>query len=222
MARRKSTEQDPEQLKVSRHPLLVYFNLGRRYRPPAILLILMGPFFFLPRYVRELNKDIVDPDKMAIIGGVVILVGLGLLFFSMLAKRRSYVLCRPDVLEIHTPFYRVLISYIRIKQVLSVQVSQLFPKDDLKGAGKPLMTPLLGMTAVEMYVTSWPKPKKRLQRYLSTYLFSPRADAFVFIVPNYSILIRQIEAASQRHVEQTRGTAGGYQDPFERLRTYQK
>jgi hypothetical protein len=222
MARRKSTGQDAEQQAVSRHPLLVYYNLGRRYRPPAVLLILMGPFFFLPRYIRELNKNIVDPDKMAIIGGVVMLAGLGLLLFSILAKRRSYVLCRPDVLEIHTPFYRVLISYLRIKQVLSVQVSQLFPKDDLKGATKPLMIPLLGMTAVEMYLTSWPKPKRRLQRYLSRYLFSPRADAFVFIVPNYSILIRQIEAASQRHAESERGKTGGYQDPFERLRSYQK
>ena len=222
MARRKSTEQDAEQQKISRHPLLIYYNLGRRYRPPAVLLILMGPFFLLPRYIEELNQHIVDPDKMAIIGGVVILVGVGLLLFSMLAKRRSYVLCRPDVLEIHTPFYRVLISYLRIKQVLSVQVSHLFPKDELKGSGKPLMLPLLGMTAVEMYITSWPKPKKRLRRYLSNYLFSPRADAFVFIVPNYSILIRQIETASQRHTEQARGTTSGYQDPFERLKTYQK
>jgi hypothetical protein len=222
MARRKSTEQDAEQQKMSRHTLLVYYNLGRRYRPPAVLLILLGPFFLLPRYIRELNKNLVDPDKMAIIGVMVILSGLGFLLFSILAKRRSYVLCRPDVLEIHTPFYRVLFSYIRIKQVLSVQVSQLFPKEELNGSSKPLMVPLLGMTAVEMYVTSWPKPKKRLQRYLSKYLFSPRADAFVFIVPNYSILIRQIEAASQRHAEQTRGTTSGYQDPFERLRTYQK
>jgi hypothetical protein len=213
MARRKSTEQKADQQKTLRHPLLVYVNLGRRYRPPAVLMIVMGPFFFLPRYVRELNKNMIDPDKFAIIGGVVMLAGLGFLLFSILAKRQAYVLCRPDVLEIHTPFYRVLISYLRIKQVLSVQVSQLFPK--------PLMVPLLGMTAVEMYVTSWPKPKKRMKRYLSRHLFSPRADAFVFIVPNYSILIRQIEAASQRHAEGERGTSSGYQDPFERLKTYQ-
>jgi hypothetical protein len=221
MARRKSTEQKADQQKTLRHPLLVYVNLGRRYRPPAVLMIVMGPFFFLPRYVRELNKNMIDPDKFAIIGGVVMLAGLGFLLFSILAKRQAYVLCRPDVLEIHTPFYRVLISYLRIKQVLSVQVSQLFPKNELKGATKPLMVPLLGMTAVEMYVTSWPKPKKRMKRYLSRHLFSPRADAFVFIVPNYSILIRQIEAASQRHAEGERGRSSGYQDPFERLKTYQ-
>ncbi len=222
MARRKSTEQNDDQQKITRHPLLVYYNLGRRYRPPAVLLILMGPFFFLPHFIDELNKNIIDPDKMAIIGGVVILAGLGFLLFSILAKRRSYVLCRPDVLEIHTPFYRVLVSYLRIKQVISVQVSQIFPREEIKGASKPLMIPLLGMTAVEMTITSWPKPKKRLKRYLSKYLFSPRAEAWVFIVPNYSILIRQIETARQRHGELGRGKADSYEDPFDRLKYYQK
>jgi hypothetical protein len=150
------------------------------------------------------------------------LAGLGLWLFTILAKRRAYVLCRPDVLEIRTPFYRTLISYVRIKQVLSVQVSQLFPRENLKGIEKPLMVPLLGMTAVEMYVTSWPKPKKRLMRYMSTYLFSPRAEAWVFIVPNYSVLIRQIESARQRRDEQASGKSADYEDPFERLKYYQK
>ncbi len=79
------------------------------------------------------------------------------------------------------------------------------------------MTPLLGMTAVEVYVTSWPAPKNRLVRYMGKYLFSPRADAWVFIVPNYSVLIRQLEVARQRRDERARRTATGYQDPFERL-----
>lgn len=222
MARRKNEEQDANQQQIVRHPLLVYYNLGRRYRPPGVLLFLMGPFFFLPHFIRELDKGIIDSDALAVIGGVVMLAGLGFWLFSMLAKRRAYVLCRSDVLEIRTPFYRTFVSYVRINQVLSVQVSQLFPRESLKGMGKPLMIPLLGMTAVEMYVTSWPKPKKRLKRYLSKYLFSPRAEAWIFIVPNYSVLIRQIESAQQRRDEQQRGQASSYEDPLERLKYYQK
>jgi hypothetical protein len=80
------------------------------------------------------------------------------------------------------------------------------------------MSPLLGMTAVEMQVKSWPAPKKRLMRFLGPYLFSPRGEAWVFIVPNYSVLIRQIEQAYQNRIEQAKGEPGGYQDPFERLR----
>jgi hypothetical protein len=186
------------------------------------MLFLLGPFLLLPHFVDELNHDIMDPDDLAVIGLTITLAGFGLLLFSMLVRRRSYVRCRPDVLEIHTAFNRNLVSYLRIKQVLSVQVSQLFPRESLKGPGKPLMTPLLGMTAVEVHLTSWPAPKKRLQRYLSRYLFSPRAEAFVFIVPNYSVLLRQIEDARQRRGERESGKATGYQDPFERLSYYKK
>lgn len=222
MARRKNEEQEADQQSNIRHPLLVYHNLGRRYRPPGVLLFLMGPFFFLPHFIRELDKGMIDSDKLAIIGGVVMLAGLGFWLFSVLAKRRAYVRCRSDVLEIRTPFYRTFVSYVRINQVLSVQVSQLFPRESLKGMGKPLMSPLLGMTAAEVYVTSWPKPKKRLKRYLSQYLFSPRAEAWVFIVPNYSVLIRQIESAAQRRSEQESTRSSSYEDPLERLKYYKK
>jgi hypothetical protein len=177
---------------------------------------------FLPSLFHELDWGIMEADKLAIIGGVITLAGLGFILFSVLAKRRAYVLCRPDVLEIHTPFYRTLVSYLRIKQAMSVQVSQLFPKESLKGMGKPLVAPLLGMTAVELYITSWPKPKRRLQRYLGKYLLSPRAEGFVFIVPNYSVLIRQIERMQQHHSDQERGKSDSYQDPFDRLQYYQK
>lgn len=222
MARRKAQAPEADQPQMIRHPLLVYHNLGRRYRPPGILLFLLGPFLLLPHFVKELDQGIADPDDLAIIGGVITLAGLGLWLFSVLAKRRAYVLCRGDVLEIRTPFYRALVSYLRIKQVLSVQVSQLFPRESLKRSAKPLMVPLVGMTAVEMHVTSWPKPKKRLMRYMSRYLFSPRAEAWVFIVPNYSVLMRQIEDARQRHGVEESGKSTSYEDPFERLKYYQK
>jgi len=222
MARAKEQPQDANAPPITRHPLLLYYNMGRRYRPPGLLLFLLGPFLVLPRFVGELDHGIVDPDSLAVIGAIVTLVGLGLLLLSVVAKRRSYVQCRPDVLEIRTPFYRSLVSYSRIKQVLSVQVSQLFPRESLKGRGKPLMTPLLGMTAVEVYMTSWPAPKNRLMRYMGKYLFSPRADAWVFIVPNYSVLIRQLEVARQRRDERARAQASGYQDPFERLQHRKK
>ena len=146
-----------------------------------------------------------------------VLVGIAFWLFSILAIRRAYVTCRPDVLEIRTPFYRTLVSYRRIKQVMSVQVSQLFPRESLKGMGKPLMVPLLGMTAVELQVKSWPAPKKRLMRFLSHYLFSPRGEGWIFIVPNYSVLIRHIEQSYQDRIEQAKREASGYRDPFERL-----
>ncbi len=175
------------------HPLLVYQMLGQRYRPPGVLLILMGLFLFLPSFITELENETVEPAVLARLGGVIVLVGLAFVLFATLAIRRAYVACTPDLLIIRTPFYRTIVSYRRIGQILSVQVWQLFPRESLKGMGGPLVTPLLGMAAIEVHMRAWPVSKRWLKLFLSPYMFSPRADAWVFIVPNYSVLMRQIE-----------------------------
>jgi len=201
------------------HPLLVYHNLGRRYRPPALLLIVMGLFALLPSFIEELENDSVSPDALALVGLVLILAGAGLWLFSILASERSYVEVRPDVLMVRGPFRRTMISYHRIKLVQPVQVSQLYPRKDLKGMGRPLVRPLLAMTAVEVQMRSWPEPKERLVRRYGRYLFSPRADAWLFIVPAYAALIRQVDAAVQRKAERERGGTA-YEDPIARLKYY--
>ncbi|MBI5959420.1 MAG: hypothetical protein HY866_11835 [Chloroflexi bacterium] len=216
MARKKDKEAQ-EQPVALRHPLLLYYNLGRRYHPPGLFLFLMGLFLLLPAFIRELENDDVDPEALAGVGSVLILVGIAFLLFSRLAKRRAYVYCRPDLLEIKLPFYRVLVSYRRINMVQSVQALQLFSRESLKGMSKPLMSPLMAMTAVEVQVKSWPVSKKRLRRMISRYMFSPRVEGWVFIVPNYSILMRQIEEQRQKHEDDLQGkTSGSYKDPFER------
>jgi hypothetical protein len=216
MARKKDQEATEKPASL-RHPLLLYYNLGRRDRPPGIFLFLMGAFLVLPVFIRELRNDLVDADALAGVGGVLMLVGIAFLLFSRLARRKAYVYCRPDILEIKLPFYRLLISYRRINTVQSVQVLQLFSREKLKGMSKPLMSPLMGLTAVEVQVKSWPVSKKRLRRMMSPYLFSPRVEGWVFVVPNYSILLRQIEEHRQKHEDEAQGKiSSGYKDPFER------
>ena len=201
-----------------RHPLLIYHNLGKRYRGPGIFMLIIGLIFFLPALVSDLESSMVKKEALGLVGMVLALAGLGFWLFSQLARRKAYIQCRPDLIEIRTPFSRTLISYLRIKQVQSVQVSKIFDRDKLKGMSKPLMTPLMSMTAVEMHVESWPAPKKRLTRMLSAYMFSPRTDAWIFIVPNYSLLMRQIEAAAQTKAAAEKSTS--YEDPFARLKYY--
>lgn len=219
MARQRSKQARDGTATPTRHPLLVYYNLGKRYRGPGILLILMGALAFVPSIV-DFDKNTVAPSTLATLGVVLVLVGLAFWLFSTLAIRRAYVQCNPDLLVIRTPFHQILVSYRRIKQVQPVQVAQIFPRDSLKGMGKPLMTPLLSRTAVEVHVKSWPAPKKRLMRLLSKYLFSSRAEAWLFIVPDYSALLRQLDAATQNKVDESRNVQTTYQDPFERLRYY--
>jgi len=200
---------------MNRHPLLVYRMLARRYRPPGVLLVLMGLLLFLPGFISELENEAVEPATLAHLGGVFVLVGVAFLLFAALAARRAYVVCTPEVMIIRTPFYRTVVSYRRIGQMVSVQVWQLFPREVLRGMSRPLVSPLMSMTAVEVQMRGWPTSKRWLKLMLSHTMFSPRADAWVFIVPNYSVLMREIEHFRQiKLAGQADDAPGMYEGPF--------
>lgn len=200
-----------------KHPLLVYRNLGRRYRPPALLLIVLGVFAQLPNWITELQNEWVAPETLAQVGGVLILVGVGFWLFATLAKRRAYVQCRPDLLAVRSPFRRTLVSYRRIQGVRAVPVSDVFDREKVKGLGRALLSPLWGMMAVEVRMKSWPTSRGWLRRLHGRYLFSPKEESWIFIVPNYSLLVRDIEEALQRKKHDERRASSGYLDPIERL-----
>ncbi len=199
--------EQPSSPRSIRHSLLVYRNLGKRYRSPGILLMLLGLALFLPSFFGDLQSESVEPEVLAGVGTALLLVGMAFWLFARLAMRRAYVEITPDLLVIRTPFYLTRISYRRISHVKSVRVADLFPSDSLKGMGRPLMRPLVGMTALEVVVRSWPAPRRRLRRFLSEFLFSPRDEAWVFIVPNYSRLMTQLEAAMHRKADRDRQQA---------------
>ena len=200
-----------------KHPLLVYRNLGRRYRPPALLLIVLGVFAPLPHWITELQNEWVAPDVLAKVGGVLILAGVGFWLFARLAERRAYVQCRPDLLVVRSPFRRTLVSYRRIRGVRAVPVSDVFDREKVKGLGRVLLSPLWGMMAVEVRMKSWPTSRRWLRRLHGRYLFSPKEESWVFIVPNYSLLVRDLEEAQQRKKHAQRQMSSGYLDPIARL-----
>ena len=74
----------------NRHPLLVYQMLGRRYRPPGVLLIFMGLFLFLPSFISELENEHVEPAVLAQLGGVLVLVGLAFILFVVLPLQKLF------------------------------------------------------------------------------------------------------------------------------------
>ncbi len=200
-----------------RHPLLVYRALGRRYRPPAVLLIVLGLFAQLPSVVSELQNEWVEPGVLAKVGGVLVLVGVGFWLFATLAEKRAYVQCRPDLLVVRSPFRRTLVSYRRIRQVRAVPLGDVFERQQVKGLGRVLLAPLWGMMAVEVQMRSWPSSLKWLRRWHGRYLFTPKGEGWVFIVPNYSLLMRDLEEAQQRKkLAESRHTSG-YLDPIARL-----
>lgn len=210
----------PAATKPQRHPLLVYRHLGYRYRPPALLLIVMGLFAFLPTFIGELHNEDIPPGTLAVVGLVLVLVGIAFWQFAALALRRAYVECLPDVVLIRTPFARVRLSYRRIKAVRAVPVAKVYERTKLRGMRKPLLKPLLKDMAVVVYVKSWPAPKRALRWRIGNLLFAPQEEGWVLIVPDCSALLRQVEVGQQRKYDEDRQAQTGYQDPIERLRHF--
>lgn len=224
MARRRGKNSDRPGDKASRaikHPLLIYYNLSKRYHGSGMCLLFLGIMLIIPYFLEDLNNEWIDEKNAAILGAVSVFAGLGLWWIARRARRNAYIQCRPDLMVVQTPFFRAMVSYRRIRQSRSVQVLKVFSREELRGVHKPLMQPLMPMTAVEVLVNSWPAPKRRLRRFMGKYLFSARDDAWFFIVPDYNALIRQLDVAMQRKLEaQQQATSGGYEDPFTRLKRY--
>jgi hypothetical protein len=223
--KKQQADQPPSEetaLGSTQHMLLVYKNLGRRYRPPGVLLMVMGLFAFAPTFIGDLQNDLFEPAALAGVGAVLVLAGLGFWLFSALAMRRSYVQCQRDLLVIRSPFYRTLLSYRRISAVRVLPISKLIDQDKLKGLGKALVGPLVGGMAIVVYVNSWPTPKRWLKRFHSPYLFTREGEGWVFIVPNYSTLMREIEEFQQRKQDEIRGLQEKYEDPIDRLKYFQQ
>src|SRR5690349_10019170 len=100
----------------SKHRLILYRFTAARYRPPGVLLIMMGLLAFLPTILPPLrfNSAILTYQQLAILGAASIALGLVLFIGAVLAERRAYVQCLPDYLLINTMFNRVFLSYKRI------------------------------------------------------------------------------------------------------------
>lgn len=222
MGKQGQKAQKPAAPKTHRHPLLIFRNLGRRYRPVGLLLIVLGALAFLPTFIGELQNEWVDPAPMAAVGLVLILVGIAFWLFAALALRRAYVQCLPDVVIVRTPFHSLRVSYRRITSIRAMPVAEAFKGVRLGGMGRPLVKPLRKEMAVVVMVKSWPVPKRGLRRRMGRWLFVPKGEGWVLIVPDTSRLMREMEELQQRKLEADRRAAAEYEDPIDRLRYFRQ
>src|SRR5262249_19965452 len=175
----------------TKHRLILYRFVGRRYRPAGVLLIAMGLIALLPSYVPQLRfaNAVLTYNQLAILGVAAIIGGLVLFIIGSLIESQAYVQCLPDYFVIHTLLHRVFVAYQRFNNIQPVQVGRVFDiKTIKKGRERELIKPLLAETAVEATLREWPLPEKRLRRNFTRFLFSNRDQGFIFIVPKPSAL----------------------------------
>ncbi|MEP7287727.1 MAG: hypothetical protein ABI947_18390 [Chloroflexota bacterium] len=205
----------------NKHNFILYRFMARRYRPPGVLLVVMGIVALLPTFVPQLRFQtaFLNYQQLAIIGGASILVGLVLYIGAVLAERRAFVQCLPDYILISTMFQRVYVSYQRINSVQPVQVGRVFDiKSIKKEREQKLIKPLLAEPAVELVLSSFPLPESQLRKAFTQFLFSTRNIGFIFIVPKPSALSNEISTFMQRAADERDADQQRYLDPIERLK----
>ena len=205
----------------TRHPLIIYQFMAQRYGPPGFLLILMGLLAQAPTFVTQLRfaSSILTYQQLSILGIAAVIGGLVIFLGSILGARQSYVQCLPDYFVIHTPFNRVFCAYQRINSIQPVLVGRVFPLEDLKKEReRELIKKLVGETAIEINLSSYPLPEKQLRKRFSRLLFSPKNNGFVLIVPKPSQLSIELNTFNQRALDKRDEAQQRYMDPIERLK----
>jgi hypothetical protein len=113
--------------------------------------------------------------------------------FSLVAPVLAYVQPRRDRLRLQIPFYRLNISYRRIRNTRPVDIAKAFPLGSTpRGFQRPIRQ-FYGMTALGIDLSSWPLPRWLLALLLGRMMLAPDQPGLILIVRDWMDLSKQLE-----------------------------
>jgi len=176
------------QRRKERFHLLIYRRMGQRWAWTCVLIVLASAalWWFAPR-IAILYAPL---RRLALVPA---LVSLAILVYTSLARRMTWVQCKPDHLRIQTPFYPLAVSYGRIKFVHPQTFAQVFNPAREKRARRRWLRPYWGRTVLVMELTQYPLSRTWLRLWFSPYLLTPGVTGFVFLVEDWMGLSLRLE-----------------------------
>lgn len=179
------------------HRLLLYDRLFRLWRAPALVLTLLaaGLSAFAPGPLDTLQIRVA-------LAGVAVL-GLIVYVYAVFAPRLAYVQARPNFLLLSTPFYRLNISYSRVRTTRPIP----FDPAQVPWSEARMVDPFRGRTQVALDLNRYPVSVRWLRFFLMSYLLPNNFLGFQFLVTDWMLLSRDIEGqrAEWGARQQTRG-----------------
>jgi hypothetical protein len=165
------------------HRLLLYERQANGLRAPALLITLAAGALSLwgPGPLGNLQFRV----SLA----AVAVIGLIIYIYAVLAPRLSFVQCRPNYLLLSTPFFRLNISYSRVRTTRPIPFS---PPQVGWGEGG-LVAPFRGRTQVALDLNRYPISVRWLKFFLMRYLVPDNFLGFQFLVADWMGLSRDIE-----------------------------
>jgi hypothetical protein len=173
--------------------------MGRLWFPTFLLALLL---------LAAWGWDLTNPlpllrsgvDLWLLVGGA---VALAFSFFALVTRSMAYVQARPDHLRLVTPFFRMKVSYRRVRSVHPASFQQLFPAGKGGWAAHSFLSPFYRKTAVVVELTGFPAKRGFLRLFLPSQMFLPKATGFVLLVPDWMELATEMDSLQgiwrQRH-----------------------
>lgn len=177
--------------RLKRFPLSMYRQILRRQRAPAFLLGFLLVLLGILTWFQWISWPQPPLERWLLSAG-----SLSLMYwlYSLLAPIAAYVQPRPDRIRIQIPFYRLNISYRRIRNTRPVDLSKTFPAKMTPPGFRRIMRHFYGMTALGLDLTSWPLPRWLLSILLGRMMLAPDQPGLILITPDWIELSKQIES----------------------------
>jgi hypothetical protein len=136
---------------------------------------------------------LLDPpfDAILIIGGVAL---IALAFLIFLIRGMGYVQATSNHLRIVMPFFRLKISYRRIRTSHPAEFVQLFPPSKSGWAERRLLRPFYGKTVLIVELSEFPISPTILHLFLPRVMFSPQSRGLVLVVKDWLALSTELES----------------------------
>jgi hypothetical protein len=174
-----------------RFPLLLYQEAMRTPRRAATLLAVLLLGLWAPASMRLIAWPQPPDDRWLLAGG---LVSLAFALFAAFSPRLAYVQPMRDHLRLSTPIARVAVSYRRIEATRPVDVARAFARPLLRRGERRLLAPFAGKTALGVDLYALPVRPFLLRLFFHRLMLSQDKTGFVFIVPDWIELSRQLSS----------------------------
>jgi len=127
---------------------------------------------------------------MAGIGGLNIFIG----FLLLIVRKSAYVRAFNDHLRLVTPFFRLNISYGRIRRTSSTNLDALFPPNSISKWQAKIIQPIANMTVIVIELNAFPMLQSSLRLFLSPLFFKDKTPHFVILVDDWMAFSSELES----------------------------
>jgi len=171
-----------------RHPLVIYTHMIDRWWPAIFALgaaLLSVAWAIYSRGLEQWRWL-----GMAGIGGLNIFIG----FLLLVVRKSAYVQAFNDHLRLVTPFFRLNISYRRIRRTASANLGALFPPNSVSKWQAEIIQPVAKMTVIVIELNAFPMPQSSLRLFLSPLFFKDKTPHFVILVDDWMAFSSELES----------------------------